>query len=324
MDKKKHTSKKITPDYDDLHVSKLTTDKDRQKLVSALLIEQIDSIDTEKGYRNVSSRIDKNIRVINIVNIISRVAAIFLIPVIFFSLWYNFKNTPQNLTETTLHTVNCPVGIKTQLSLPDGSLIWLNSGTTIKYRLPFKNKTRNIEMDGEAYFEVTKDDVPFIVHSGNSKIEVYGTEFNVKSFSVDNIMELTLKEGSIGFTAGLLPERKLSPNDFLTYNKTQKSITVSKKNINKHIAWRNNQLVFDETPLAEMALMLERWYGIQVEIKSPDLLTYKFTTTFENEPLLQVIDLLELSSPIRIKYIPSKIDNKSNVISKAKILIYKK
>lgn len=304
---------------------KMATDPEDQKLEAALLITKIDSVDTEKAYRNVSQRIDKKNKVTKIINLISRVAAILLLPVIFLSVWYNFINPDNNKIETTYHTVNCPVGVKTQLSLPDGSVVWLNSGTTLKYQLPFKNKIRNIKMDGEAYFEIKKDRIPFIVNSGNSKVRVYGTEFNVKAFAADDNLEVALREGSIGFTSSAnIPEKKLSPNDFLIYNKSNNSIKITNKNINKHIAWKNNQLVFDETPLSEMAIMLERWYGIKVEIKDKNLLSYKFTTTFENEPLLQVIDLLELSSPIKIKYIPSEIDDKSNVISKARILINKK
>ncbi|WP_346857758.1 FecR domain-containing protein [uncultured Draconibacterium sp.] len=325
MNDKNASSRKIKIQNEDQLHAKIITDPGEQKLEAAFLIQKIDSVDTERGFKNVSRRIEKKARFIHNINIISRVAAILLIPVLFLSVWYNVINKQNNQIETTYHTVNCPVGIKTQLSLPDGSLVWLNSGTTVKYQLPFTNKTRKIEMDGEAFFEIKKDRIPFIVNTGNAKVKVYGTEFNVKAYSSDNQIEVALKEGSIGFTAtNNMDEKRLSPNDFLTFNKTTNAVETINQNINKYIAWRNNQLVFDETPLSEMALMLERWYGIQVEIKDDDLLRYKFTTTFENEPLLQVIELLELSSPIKIKYIPTKIDDQSNVISKAKIVINKK
>ncbi|MCY1722027.1 DUF4974 domain-containing protein [Prolixibacteraceae bacterium Z1-6] len=325
MNYKNAKSRKLNIQNEDKLHSMIITDPEEQKLEAALLIQKIDSVDSEKGFKNVSRRIQKKARIIHRINIISRVAAILLIPALFLSVWYNVINTQSTQIETTYHTFNCPVGIKTQLSLPDGSLVWLNSGTTVKYQLPFTNKTRNIEMDGEAFFEIKKDRIPFIVTTGNAKVKVYGTEFNVKAFGRDNQIEVALKEGSIGFSTGSdVTEKRLAPNDFLTFNKTNNVVETINQNINKYIAWRNNQLVFDETPLSEMALMLERWYGIQVEIKDNDLLRYKFTTTFENEPLLQVIELLELSSPIKIKYIPTKMDDQSNVISKAKIVINKK
>ncbi len=298
---------------------------EEQASEAALLVEKTSTVDSLSGFQKVSRRIERQALRIQLFNRINRIAAILLLPVIVFSIWYNLHNRPSIQTEITEQTVVCPVGIRTQLVLPDGSHVWLNSGTTIKYQLPFKSSTRNIALLGEAFFKVAKDQIPFIVNTSNASIKVHGTEFNVKAYSEEDEVEVVLKEGSIGFCNTLSEEENiLVPNDLLTLNKADQSINIINKNIGKHIAWLQNRLVFDETPLEEMALTLKRWYGIDVEIKDKELLKYKFTTTFENEPLLQVIELLELSSPIKIDYIPSKVDKDSNVISKAKIIIHKK
>jgi transmembrane sensor len=108
-------------------------------------------------------------------------------------------------------------------------------------------------------------------------------------------------------------------------NKTTGKVRLENKNLNKHISWVKNIIIFDETPMPEVAKTLERWYGVEVVVADAEINKYRFTTTFENESLFRVLELLELSSPaIKIKYTPGKINRQTNIATQSTVTITKK
>jgi len=108
-------------------------------------------------------------------------------------------------------------------------------------------------------------------------------------------------------------------------NKATGEVRLTNKNLNKHISWVKNTIIFDETPMPEVAKTLERWYGVKVVVADAGINKYRFTTTFENESLFRVLELLELSSPaIRIKYTPGKINKQTNIATPSTVKITKK
>jgi len=298
------------------------------------LIEEIDSVDVDGAYRNVRKKIDQNRSSgtgISFLTFITRVAAILAIPLIVFNIWNfihkgNFSQLAEN--EYTLQEISSPIGMKTHVVLPDGTDIWLNSGSKINYRIPFVGKCRNVALTGEAYLHVAKNKKsPFILKADKTKIKVLGTQFNVKSYSEDDQIEVALLEGSVKFSFeknGKIVSAKLKPNELLTLNKSNKHVFVKKEKLFKYIAWHKNILVFDETPITEVAKSLERWYGVEVLIKDEEIKKYKFNAVFENEPLTRVLDLLELTSPISIKYKVGKMNKKTNKLNKSVVTISKK
>ncbi len=229
----------------------------------------------------------------------------------------------------TWQEIQSPAGVRTQLKLPDGTGLWLNAGSKIRYSIPFIRETRNVELTGEAYLQVAKNEMsPFLVRSGNTEVKVTGTSFNVKAYPDEEQVEVTLKEGSVSFYAQLAGDRKLSAglrsNDHLVFNKETGEAYKENTTINKFICWHKNVMVFDDTPMDQVARTLERWYGIKVIIADKEINTYSFTTTFENEPLFRVLELFELSSPISITYTPGKIDKDTNIAEQSIVTITKK
>jgi transmembrane sensor len=151
----------------------------------------------------------------------------------------------------------------------------------------------------------------------------------VKAYPEDEQLEIALTEGSVEFTGTMADGKKaiatLAPGDFLAMNKTTGQFKLQNKNLNKHISWVKNIIIFDETPMPEVAKTLERWYGVKVIVADAEISKYRFTTTFENESLYRVLELLELSSPaIRIKYSPGKINKQTNIATPSTITITKK
>jgi ferric-dicitrate binding protein FerR (iron transport regulator) len=297
------------------------------------MIGEIGSVDVNKAFNTVKKRIEKKPSVrYDLIRRITRIAAMIAVPLMIFNIWYfleRYNNSGVAENELIWQEITCPIGMKMLVTLPDSSKVWLNADSKIKYHTPFVGKTRNISLTGEAFLNVKKNkESPFILNNGESRIKVLGTQFNVKSYPEDNRTEIALKEGSINFyfsdESGKSVYTRLKPNDYLTLNKTSKKVTIENKELDKYLSWYQNVLIFDETPIDEVAKTLERWYGVKVIIKGNDIANYKFTTTFENESIAHVLELLKLSSPLSIKYKSGKINKTTNKLNKSIITISKK
>lgn len=303
--------------------------EEEQKFEAGLLIERLTEINTDRAYNNIKQQIGTRKIFNGWYQQITKYAAILAVPLLLalsYSLYLNFK--PQK-TETVAYELTCPAGIRSQAILPDGTKVWLNTESSIKYNLPFAQNERNIELNGEAFFEVTKNtESPFIIHSQNTFVKVLGTKFDVKSYPSDEEIAVALEEGSVHFSTTDTDEKNLQailkPNDYLVFKKTDKKMSVLNGNIEKFISWRHNRLILDETPIQQVAALLERWYGIKVEIVDKELLNYKFSTTFENVSISQVLELIEISSPIRVKYVPNNGISRPDGSLNAKVFLYKK
>ncbi len=293
------------------------------------LISEMDEIDTEQAFARIKQRLAPEKNNIRIWSFLTRVAAVLFIPLLLASSWLFYKqfNSDQSL-QYAMQEITSPPGIRSQVVLPDGSLVWLNAESTIRFQVPFPKDIRNVDLMGEAFFKVTKNpQKPFIVQSGNVGVKVLGTSFNYKAFQEDKNIEVVLEEGKIALSLNTnsgVKETILNPGDRAVIEKSSGQSTISNQKINKYIAWHTGKLVFENTPMSEVALMLERWYGVDVVIEDSGILNYRFTTTFENESLFQVIELLGLSSPIRITYVPAIIGNGSQTQTRSKVLINKK
>lgn len=304
-----------------------------KKLEAGLLVEEIKSVDVNRAYHRVSSQIKAQSQTTRIITIITRIAAVLTLPLLAFTIWSLFfqeKSAELAENEITWHEIQSPDGMRSHVVLPDGTDLWLNAESKIKYGIPFIRENREVELTGEAFLKVVKnEEVPFIVNSGVASVKVLGTQFNVKAYPEDEQLEVALAEGSVEFTGTTTNGKKttatLVPNDFLAMNKTTGKVRLENKNLNTHISWVKNTIIFDETPMPEVARILERWYGVKVVVADAGINKYRFTTTFENESLFRVLELLELSSPaIKIKYKPGKIDKQTNIATKSTVTITKK
>jgi transmembrane sensor len=224
-------------------------------------------------------------------------------------------------------------GSKTQLRLPDGTRVILNADSKISYPDNFLGNTREVTLEGEAFFEVTEDkSKPFIIHSKLMDIKVVGTVFNVRAYPSEIKSEASLISGSIEVvlknrTEGkvfLKPKEKLVVSEPVSSvnngNKTPAAdqVTASLVSIEKiipddaddaidEIAWTDNKLVFHEEPFSSLAVKLERWYGKTIEIRSQHLLNTKFTGKFYNENIGQVLNALQKMAEFKYSYQKNEI-----------------
>lgn len=312
--------------FKDFLSEKQNQDFEEQITEAGRVLSELEKIDSRKAYSIVEKRIGKQSGTLRIFNVLSRVAAILFIPLFLGSVWLFYHQQPAVVPmQYAMQEITSPPGVRSQVVLPDGSNVWLNAESTIRFKIPFEPKTRNVEVDGEAFFVVKKDSTrPFEVHSGKVNVTVLGTKFNYKAFAEDSEVEVVLAEGKVRLTtegSGKGKEIIMNPGEHAVVDKTTSRTTVSAENIGKYIAWQAGKLVFDDCPLPEMAKKLERWYGIKVNIDDPKIRNYRITTTFENESLHQVLELLALSSPLKINYIPAKIDQSNHIQTKANVKI---
>ena len=202
---------------------------------------------------------------------------------------------------------------KSKLTLPDGTLVYLNANSYLEYGQDFNTVNRDVVLTGEAYFDVAHNPVkPFVVHTSKATIKVLGTRFNVKNYA-DATWEATLLQGKIEMYLNNKPKNKLTlePSQKVSVAALEKrsglqsddfKISVTKikplKDDIAETAWMENKLVFVDQPLHEIAKDLEREFGIKVRFKSDKSRNNKYTGAFKNDNLQQILEILDLSNPI--------------------------
>ncbi len=235
-----------------------------------------------------------------------------------------FISSAQN-SESTAQTFNeiiVPVGAKSQVILPDGSKVWLNAMSKLRYPSTFKSDTREVYLEGEAYFDVAHNKKKqFIVHTSNLNIKVYGTEFNVKSYPDEDQIQTTLIKGSVAIEqiSGkktlkpifLKPKQSLICKKAITRNavdsvKTTRQISARQPEINiipipnpiPVISWKDRRWVIESEELGNLAVKLERRYNVIINFEMENLRKYKFSGTLTDETFEQVLKIISLSAPV--------------------------
>lgn len=211
---------------------------------------------------------------------------------------HGYKNPNSNQQE--FNTVSTPIGGNYQIELPDGSKIWLNASSSIRFPASFEGlKERKVELNGEAYFEVAKDkNKPFKVSGKQQEVLVLGTHFNVNAYSNEESAKTTLLEGAVMMRNDKGQAAQLKPGQQASFKGSQWSI--QNVNTTEVIAWQKGNFVFNEESLSSILRQLERWYGVQVDYSQvPDL---KFSGVISKSAYLsKVLKMLELTGNIHLK-----------------------
>lgn len=232
-------------------------------------------------------------------------------------------------TEMGFNEIVVPNGSKIRVSLPDSTEVWLNSGSTLRYNGNFGNQSREVYLEGEAFFDVTENPArPFFVRTTDIDIKVLGTRFNVKSYPDEDIIETTLVSGKIEIleTKGKQSAHilQLNPDQKAYYSKRANAIQLQDKSreakpqpsairptsvVKLHevtkqeeehieIKWKDNQLIFRDEPLETLARKLERWYGVEISLEDRAVARLRFTGTIANETVEQAMNAFVLASSI--------------------------
>ena len=261
---------------------------------------------------------------------ISRIAAILSIPLLLTTIY--FYQESRNLQsgyftssspEKVCNTFHASLGARTQVALPDGSLVWLNSGSSLSSPAVFDSRSRNVELMGEAFFEVVKNEkVPMVVSAGNLKVKVYGTKFNMNAYPDEKQIKTTLVEGIVTIIPGdSRKEYQLNPGYTASYTVENQKLQITKvDDMDSFSGWKDGKLLFHDEPFAYIIKRLERWYNVDIQLTDSSLGAYTLYATFFDESIEQILDIFSRSIPIKIEY-PKRVKNPDGVYSKRQIII---
>lgn len=237
-----------------------------------------------------------------------RIAAIFIIGLLLSNVFFFHKSQESYLNAEQVQTIKTPYGAKTNYTLPDGSIVWLNSGSTFSYPVRF-GKTRSVTLVGEAFFEVVKDSKPFIVSTNYGDVEVKGTSFNVNAYDDENAFETTLVEGVVDFTIKNANNGvTLKPGEQI--EKTDSGYKVKHVETKYFTSWKDGKLLFNREPFSSFIKKLERWYNVKIEYSDPKLDEIWYTGTIEMESISEVMEMISKAAPVTYHF-----DNRTRIFT---------
>ena len=207
--------------------------------------------------------------------------------------------------EAQIVTVQTNAGMRTHFNLPDGTVAYLNSGSVLSYPLHYDKEERRVTLTGEAYFKVAHNpEQPFIVSVANDRmrVKVLGTEFNLQSYEDETIVQTTLVSGAVHIEAvkngDIVSTIKLKPSERAVYDISSGSVSIATVNTDYDTAWKEGRLMFKDMPIPQVLKKLSYFYNVRFDVKDAVINTYRFTGTFENKQLSQILDYLKISSQI--------------------------
>lgn len=251
--------------------------------------------------------------IFRIYRIFSRIAAILILPITLLSLYlyYNPTQIVNELATVSVREIYTKPGTRTKIELPDGTLVWLNDGTTIRYPEKFTGTNREVYMDGEAYFEVKSDlQNPFIVNNPMMTTVVTGTHFNLNAYVADKYFEATLLQGKVNLKRNQQTV-ELEPGDQVQFDTQYEKIVHKNIATENATAWIDGKLIFTDEKLGIAIKKIGRWYNVEIILVDPTLNEYLLTGTFRDEKLDQTLRMISLALPVKFEF--KKENNPSKI-----------
>jgi ferric-dicitrate binding protein FerR (iron transport regulator) len=295
---------------------------------SVNFVKYHDKIDIEKAWKEIQVQLNRDTNSGKQIWLKwTKVAAIFVLAFVLGGIGHYFLSQNPAPTELPLQVEYvAPLGSRSFIKMPDGSKIWLNAGTTLKYKNNFGIDKREISLSGEAFFEIEKNPrLPFIVQTSELNITALGTKFNVKAYDEEKTIETTLIEGSVkleGNNFQLAEDVVLKRNEKAIFTKKAQSVEINERihppaNAIKEvmpktglkiisavesapiISWKEERWVINNEKLGSLSQKLERRFAVNFIFDNDLLKEYSFGGTLEDETLEQVLDAICSSSPIK-------------------------
>lgn len=283
-------------------------------------------IDVSEAEKNILANIAATKR--NIVHTIlvywQRVAAILLLPLLILCT-YLYLNKESDLYDTIEYQeVKSPHGTFSEVRLPDGTNVWLNGGSSLKYPLAFRKGERDVFLNGEGYFEVHSDkENPFIVKTDQITLRATGTAFNIEAYNMDSITAVTMVNGKIDVAFGNSSPVTMVPGERASFNSQTKQCLIAKTDPYKWYAWKDGLMIFRDDPLSYVFKRVGLTFNVNIELKDSSLANAPYRATFEYESLDEILRLLEMSAPLQFKH-NKRIKSKDNFYEKQTIEVYKR
>lgn len=213
-------------------------------------------------------------------------AAILLLPLVVFSSYLFISNQRTEYSQVAYQEVFAPYGTHSRVNLPDGSLVWLNAGSSLKYPTVFDWDKRQVELSGEAYFEVESDpEHPFIVQTDGVEVSAVGTAFNVEAYRNDSIVAVTMAIGKVNVSLGKQRVFSLVSGERMGYNVNTSSCRIEQIDPYKWYAWKDGALVFRNDPLEYVFKKIGQTFNVDIVLKDTSYSSQPYRATFQQESL---------------------------------------
>ena len=214
---------------------------------------------------------------------------------------YLTNDAGQTPAQNVFNTVSTPRGGQYQIVLPDGTKVWLNSASALKFPAFFSGNEREVELTGEGYFEVAKNKkMPFHVKIAGVDVEVLGTHFNIMGYGDEQQLKTSLLEGAVKISKGGL-SRKLLPGQQAVIGNTSEKIDIKTTDLEAAVAWKNGYFMFENESLESVMRKLSRWYNVNIEYRGnfTDVVFSGSISRFEH--VAEVLKTLELTDMVHFK-----------------------
>lgn len=285
--------------------------RQREIWFSAVSREAASVYDKDKAFENFRNRVESQKEIQSTsrrgfsLSALWRYAAVvaIIIAVGCISYWEGEVNVKDTFADIS---VEAPLGSKTKLYLPDGTLVWLNAGSRMTYSQGFGVDNRKVELEGEGYFEVKRNEkIPFFVKTKDLQLQVLGTKFNFRDYPEDHEVVVSLLEGKVGLNNLLREEKEavLSPDERAVLNKANGLLTVESVTASNASQWTDGYLFFDEELLPDIAKELERSYNVKIHIANDSLKTFRFYGNFvrREQNIQEVLEALASTEKMQYK-----------------------
>lgn len=215
-----------------------------------------------------------------------------------------------NQSGTLLYTTfTTPLGQNSKITLPDSSVVWLNSGTTLTYNNHFSVDNRNIEIEGQAFFHVEHNQkIPLVIKCRDLNVTVLGTKFDVNAYPNHANIEVVLEEGVVQLTHDKVGSFKhlLKPGEKAEFDTGNKTLNVSAVDVYKFTSWKDGILIFKNDPMNVVIEKLERWYNIKIDVQNKEIYDLVFNATIVNQSVDEIFGLIKYTCSVNYQIIHSK------------------
>jgi hypothetical protein len=212
----------------------------------------------------------------------------------------DYNASGSSAKEILYNTITTPRGGQYQIELPDGSQVWLNAASSLRFPTAFAGKERRVEITGEAYFEVAKNkSMPFIVKVNNSEVQVLGTHFNIMAYDDEGVLKTTLLEGSVKFSCNNL-NKLLSPGQQSNLTSDGSIKVLSNVDVDDVMAWKNGVFNFNDASIESVCRQLARWYNVDI-VYSGTIDDLFYAKIPRNTNLSKVLDLLQRTGKVHFR-----------------------
>lgn len=232
----------------------------------------------------------------SLLDFFSRIAAILILPLTLALFYFASRGY---FSEPLMQSVTTPLASRTNIELPDGTKVYLNSGSTIHFPQRFSRTKRKVQLEGQAYFDVTGSNIPFVVETSDCNVKVLGTAFDVSAYK-NETTSVTLERGSVKVNNRQGQNTILLPGQQATIS----TGFIAKKDVDLKtiISWKDNVLIFDNELFETAVPRLERWFGIDMEVKDKAINELRLTGSFQFETISEILYLLEITNSIRYEF----------------------